>query len=203
MKLQKQAASRSLSHCQGAAPRFGERDILVFLPTTALFLLWLPFTVGGPNHCPVCVCVCVCVCVHSVLSDSVRPHGLEPTRLLCPWDSLGKNTQVGCHPLLQGIFPTQGLNLHLLHLLHWQAGSLPLVPPGKLPFGVFTRLGFPGGSHGKESACYVGDLGSTPGSGRFWRRAWQPAPVSLPGESQGQRSLVGYRPWGCKRDRHN
>ena len=40
------------------------------------------------------------------------------------------NTGVGCQTLLQGIFPTQGLNLHLLHLLHWQAGYLPLAPPG-------------------------------------------------------------------------
>ena len=37
----------------------------------------------------------------------------------------------GLHVLLQGIFPTQGLNPHFLCLLHWQAGSLPLVPPGK------------------------------------------------------------------------
>ena len=43
----------------------------------------------------------------------------------------GKNTGVGCHTLLQGIFLTQGLNPQLLCLLHWQAGSLPLVPPGK------------------------------------------------------------------------
>ena len=50
---------------------------------------------------------------------------------LCPWDSPGKNTGVGCCALLQRIFPTQGLNLCLLHLLHWQAGSLPLAPPGK------------------------------------------------------------------------
>ena len=42
--------------------------------------------------------------------------GLYPTRLLCPWDSPGKNTGVGCHFLLQGIFLTQGLNLNL-HLL--------------------------------------------------------------------------------------
>ena len=41
--------------------------------------------------------------VASVLSDSVRPHGLQPTRLLCPWDSPGKNTGVGCHFLLQCI----------------------------------------------------------------------------------------------------
>ena len=41
------------------------------------------------------------------------------------------NTGVGCHALLQGIFSTQGLNLRLLCLLHWQQGSLPLKPPGK------------------------------------------------------------------------
>ena len=48
----------------------------------------------------------------------------KPARLLCPWHSLGKNTGVGCHPLLQGLFLTQGLNVHLLGLLHWQAGFL-------------------------------------------------------------------------------
>ena len=52
-------------------------------------------------------------------------------RLLCPWDSPGKNTGVGYHALLQGIFPTQGSNPHLLCLLLWQAGSLILAPPGK------------------------------------------------------------------------
>ena len=46
-------------------------------------------------------------------------------------DSPGKNTRVSCHTILQEIFPTQWSNLHLLCLLHWQAGSLPLVPPGK------------------------------------------------------------------------
>ena len=57
--------------------------------------------------------------------------GLEPARLLCPWDSPGKSTGVNCRVLFLGIFLTQGSNPHLLHLLHWQAGSLPLVPPGK------------------------------------------------------------------------
>ena len=52
-------------------------------------------------------------------------------RLLCPWDSPGKNTGVGSLSLLQGIFLTQGSNQSLSHLLHWQAGSLPLVPPAK------------------------------------------------------------------------
>ena len=45
---------------------------------------------------------------HSVVSDSFRLHGLQPARLLCPWDSPGKNTGVGGHALLQGIFPTPG-----------------------------------------------------------------------------------------------
>ena len=69
--------------------------------------------------------------VRSVMSDSLRPYGLQPTRLLCPWNSPGKNTGMGCHPLLQGIFPIQGSNPHLLHLLHWQGDSLPPAPLGK------------------------------------------------------------------------
>ena len=52
------------------------------------------------------------------------------TWLLCPWNFPGKNTGVGCHFLLQGIFPTPGSHLCLLHLLHWQADSLPLALHG-------------------------------------------------------------------------
>ena len=52
--------------------------------------------------------------VYSAVSDFLRPHGLQPARLLCPWDFPSKNTGVGCHFLLQEIFPTQALNLHLL-----------------------------------------------------------------------------------------
>ena len=65
----------------------------------------------------------------SVVSDSLQPYGLSPVRPLCPWNSLGKYTAVGCHALLQGIFPTQGSNSGLLncgqilyHLSH--VGSL-------------------------------------------------------------------------------
>ena len=68
--------------------------------------------------------------VTSVVSDSLWPCGLQPARLLCPWDSPGKNTGVGSHFLLQRIFPTQGSNLHLLHLLLWQVHSLPIEPRG-------------------------------------------------------------------------
>ena len=51
----------------------------------------------------------------SVVSNSLWPHGLQPTRLLCPWNSPGKSTGVGCHFLLQGIFPTQRSNPGLPH----------------------------------------------------------------------------------------
>ena len=49
------------------------------------------------------------------MSDSLWLHGLSPTRLLHPWNFLGKSTGVGCHFLFQRIFPTQGSNLGLLH----------------------------------------------------------------------------------------
>ena len=55
----------------------------------------------------------------------------SPPGSLVPGDSPDKNTGVGFHALLQGIFPTQGLNPGLLCLLHWQAGSLPRVAPRK------------------------------------------------------------------------
>ena len=76
------------------------------------------------------MCVCVCACVHSVMSDSLQTHGLQPARLLCPWDFPGKNTGVGCHFLLYGVFPTQELNLCCLQLLHWQADPVPLCHLG-------------------------------------------------------------------------
>ena len=56
--------------------------------------------------------------------------------LLCPWDSPGKNTGVGCHFLLQEIFLTQGSNLSLLHQ---QADSLPLSHLG-IPCVIRTQF---------------------------------------------------------------
>ena len=56
------------------------------------------------------------LCVsYSVVSNSLRPHGLYPASLLCPWSFPGKSTGVGCHFLLWGIFPSQGSNSVLLH----------------------------------------------------------------------------------------
>ena len=78
-------------------------------------------------------------------------HGLQPTRLLCSGDSLSKNTRVICHALFQGIVPTQRPNPHLLWLLNWHAGSLPLVPPAAKSLQSYLTLcdpieGSPSGS---------------------------------------------------------
>ena len=85
------------------------------------------------KHMSLCGCVYVCVSVScSVVSNSLWPRGLQPTRLLCPWNYPGKNTGLSSHSLLQGIFPTQELNLGLLHcrqilyhLSHQMPGSSP------------------------------------------------------------------------------
>ena len=80
------------------------------------------------------------------LNDWACTHALIPLfavlwtvapRLPCPWDFPGKNTAVGCHVLLQGIFPTQGLNPNFLCLLHQQVDSLPL---SHLEFHCYGRL---------------------------------------------------------------
>ena len=64
----------------------------------------------------------------SVVSNSLQLYGLQPTRLLGPWDSPGTNTTAGCCFLLQGVFLAQGSNLHLLH---WQVDSLPPSHQGR------------------------------------------------------------------------
>ena len=77
-----------------------------------------------------------CVPGCSVVSNPLQPHGLQPARLLCQWDFPGKNTGVGCHFFLQGIFLTQGSNPHLLCLLHWQAGSFTTGATWEAPWEV-------------------------------------------------------------------
>ena len=80
-------------------------------------------------------------------TKSLQSH-LTP-RLLCPWDSPSKNTGVGCHFLLQGIFLTQSPKLYLLCLLHWRAGSLLLEPPGKPIYWVGQKVHW-----GVSISCY-------------------------------------------------
>ena len=62
---------------------------------------------------------CLFAFSHLVVSDSLWPHGLWPTRLFCLWEFLGKNIGVGCHIPLEEIFLTQESNPCLLCLLHW------------------------------------------------------------------------------------
>ena len=98
------------------------------------------------------ICIHTHIYVASVVSDSWQPRGLQPARLHCPQASPGKNTKVGCYALLQGIFPTQGWNLLLLHLLHWQVNSLPLAPPGNpyIHIGAPERYDTQRNDHSKQ-----------------------------------------------------
>ena len=79
----------------------------------------------------------LCFLVAKLCLTLQQPHGLQPTRLLCPWDFLGKITGVGCHFLLQGSFSTQGSNPYLLH---WQADSLPVSHLGAIK--IFKKYQF-------------------------------------------------------------
>ena len=140
------------------------------------------------------------------MSDSLRRHGLQATRLLCPQGFPGKNTGVSCHFLLQGIFPIQGLNSCLLHLLLWQVDSLPLCHLGSIyiymyvcvyiyiymstpicqdPLSSLVTISFgdfPGGTSDKEFACQCRRPGFDPWVRKIpWRRKWKPTPVFLPG----------------------
>ena len=114
-------------------------------------------------------------------------------RLLCTWNFAGKNTGVGCHFLLQGIFLIWGSYTHLLHILHWQASSFSLSHLGSpgyiihsvsqcsrvyhhflfnikhkfLSSGKIPCIGLHCWLSGKESTCQAGDVDLIPGSGRF------------------------------------
>ena len=117
----------------------------------------------------------------------LRSHGLEPARLLCPWNSPGKNTGAGCHFLLQGIFPTQGSNLGLLHCrrvcnhLHCN-GSTPIIRAMQTQTMRYLLTPI------KMAIITI--------STSNWRRQWHHNPIFLPGKSHGRRSLVGSSPWG-------
>ena len=128
------------------------------------------------------------VCVScSVMSNSLRLHGLEPARLLCPWDFPGKNTRVGCYFLLQGIFPTQALNPHLLGLLLWQADSLSVVG-GQIEHGHEDQE-----SIVKETALWFGEQmdNGTVHFDSLWPHGLEPARLLCPWNSPGRNTVVG------------
>ena len=97
-------------------------------------------------HCTSTVCVCVLSCIPTLCDpmDCSPPgsnvHGILQARIL-EWVAI---------PFSRGIFPTQGLNPYLLCLLRWQAGSLPLAPPGH-----DQKTGGCGGGHGKMVTYFV------------------------------------------------
>ena len=79
-------------------------------------------------------CCCCCCCkVASVVSDSVRPHGLLPTRLLHPWDSPGKNTGVGCHFLCMKVESESEVAQSCPTL----SDPMDCSPPGSSVHGIF------------------------------------------------------------------
>ena len=89
----------------------------------------LTFSITGNVQALEFCCVCVPSCFSSVrLCATLRTAACQ---FLYSWNSPGKHTGVGGHVLLLGVFLNRGLNLCLLCLLHWQAGSLPLAPSGK------------------------------------------------------------------------
>ena len=83
--------------------------------------------------------MCACAKSFQLCTTLCDPVDCSPPGSSVHGDSPGNNTGVGCYALLQGIFPTQGSNLHLLHLLHWQVGSLPPAPPASVQFSSFAQ----------------------------------------------------------------
>ena len=112
---------------------------------------WILFRFTSTLTMPLCVCVCARVHARSVSQSDPTicdPMVHSPPGSSVHGDSPGKNTGVGCHFLLQGIFPSQGLKLHLLHLQHWQVDSLPLC-----------HLGNPNTAHQEQIQGVRGQLG--------------------------------------------
>ena len=129
---------------------------------------------GKPEWCYVCK-----------LSHN-RPFGTpwtEATRLLFPWDSPGKNTGANCHVLLQGSFRPRDwtqvscdscLGRRVLSPLRHVESPWVVLHRGPMPIFCMWIFSF------------------------SWRKKWQHIPVFLPREFHGQRSLLGFSPWGCK-----
>ena len=109
--------SESMILCGG----FCRLSQLMYIAVPNLPLSWSPLS--SSPFCPLSAFLPdllrytedTCVLSPSVVSSSLQPFGLQPTRLLCPWHSPGKNTGEGRRFLLQEIFPTQGSNPRLLH----------------------------------------------------------------------------------------
>ena len=167
------------------------------------------------RHCKAATCVCLvpqsCLTLH--FPRDCSPPGSSVHGIFHPMDT-GQLKWVAIFSS-RGIFPTQGLNPHLLCLLLCRRILYPLNHRGSLQKSNYTPIRrrqwhptpvlLPGKSHGWRSL-----VGCSPRVSKsrtrltslslftftHWRRKWQPTPVFLPGESQGRGSLVGCRLWG-------
>ena len=111
-----------------------------------------PLSLGflRPEYCRWChFLLCCCCHVASVVPDSARPHRQQPTRLLCPWDSPGKNTGVGCHVLLQYMKVKSESEV-----TQWSRVRL-LVTPGLQPTRLLCPWDSPGNGTGAGCHCLV------------------------------------------------
>ena len=134
-----------------------------------------------------------CVLTHSVVSDSLWAHGLQSARLLC-----------------HGIFQARILELVAIRFSRWSFQPSDLTHVSCIAGRFFIcwaigealitfRKGLPKWLSGKESTCQCRRCGFNPWVGKIpSKRGWLPTPVFLSGKSHGQRSLVGYSPWGHK-----
>ena len=166
------------------------------------------------------VACCCCRQVASVVSDSVRPHRRQPTRLPRRWASPGKNTGVGCHFLLQCLkvksesevaqscltlsvsmdcslpdFSVQGI--FQARVLEWGAIAFSNIYVYVnrwmcIYVCVYTYIYI----YIYMCVCIIGYKHSFLLCKPYRRRQWHPTPVLLPGKSHGWRSLVGCSPWG-------
>ena len=130
-----------------------------------------------------------------MVSNSVRPHRQQPTRLPRPWDSPGKNTGVGCHLLLQcmkvksesELRSPKSSNLHARFFITIHLPLIALYIEDHSFWSADLLSLLCSLTENKEVLCYQVVYTR--------RRKWQPTPVFLPGESQGRWSLVGCRLW--------
>ena len=163
-----------------------------------IFKYFLLYTI---SYCISYLLSMLCMLSRSVMFDSLGPYGLQPARLLCPWDSPSKNT---FHFLLQGIFPNQGFKFVGPLSPALQADFLPTEPEKKASYLLLhNKLPLNQGLKTTNFYYITVSVSQAFGSARYratslslftftqWRRKWQPTPVFLPGESQEWQSLVG------------
>ena len=97
------------------------------------------------------------------MSDSLQPHGLQPTRLLCPWDFQGKSTGVGCHCLLQPLSLDANNFLHT-SFLQSESESCSVLSNSLQPQGLYSPWNSPGQNTGVGSCSFLQGIFPTQGS---------------------------------------